>query len=234
MNALHQASEPTKYRPLRLALTAVAASAFVFFSSPHAEAQDKRVELGVYGGYLFGTSAEGTSYAYDGQPAGITSKATIDSSASYGGVLDILVRRGAYAEISYTRQSTGLDLRQSDGTHANYDLTVQYLQIGGLLEFRTPSVDWLRPTFGGTIGATIYSADDQGFKYTEGHLSLIFEGGAKIRISDHFGLRARARLFGTFLTDDSALLCVAGACAFAYTGTVMIQGELGGGAYVAF
>jgi hypothetical protein len=217
------------------AFVGLALSGALFFTGTPASAQERptRAEIGAYGGYLFGNSIEGKASATEYTPA-LTSRASIASAASYGATLDVAVRRGAFAEISYTRSPTDLSLRISDGSQYRYDLLVQYLQIGGLLEFRVPGADWLRPTFGGTIGAAIYSADDNGFKYEEGALAMIFEGGAKIRLTRFLGLRARARLLGTFITDQSALFCAGNSCAYAYSGSVLIQGELGGGVYVAF
>ena len=223
---------------LRMALvsSALGLAASLATGTSLAQERPKRVELGVYGGYLFGNSIEGRSEPTPADPTApvLTSKASIGSAAAYGATIDLAVRRGAFAEISYTRQATDLSLRISDGQQYRYDLLVQYLQIGGLLEFRTPGADWLRPIFGGTIGAAIYSADDGGFKYEEGALAMIFEGGAKLRLTEFLGLRVRGRLLGTFITDQSALLCAGGACAFAYSGSVLVQGEVGGGAYVTF
>jgi hypothetical protein len=194
----------------------------------HASAAESRAEVGAYGGYTRGGSAEGESELLD-------SEAQIASAPSYGAFLDVAVRRGAFAELSYSRQDTELSVRISDGTQARYDLLVQTAQIGGLLEFRARSAEWLRPIFGGTIGATIFSADDAGFNYEEWRLSLILEGGAKVQLIRNLGLRFRARLLTTFLADDSAMLCVSGAgCAFAYSGMPVFQGELGAGAYLAF
>jgi len=219
-----------------LASSALALATWLATGTALAQERPKRFELGVYGGYLFGNSIEGRSEPTPAEPdvPVLTSKASIGSAAAYGATIDIAVRRGAFAEISYTRQATDLSLRISDGSQYRYDLLVQYLQIGGLLEFRTPGADWLRPIFGGTIGAAIYSADDAGFKYEEGALAMIFEGGAKIRLAEFLGLRVRGRLLGTFITDQSALLCAGGGCAFAYSGSVLVQGEVGGGAYVTF
>ncbi|HWP06716.1 MAG TPA: outer membrane beta-barrel protein [Polyangiaceae bacterium] len=212
------------------------AAAGTLFASGTAHAQDSRAELGVYGGYLFGTTAEGESVQPDVDSSQyVTSKASISSAPSYGATLDLAVRRGAFAEISYSRSPSDLSLRVSNDPNTyKYDLLQQHIQIGGLLEFKAPGAPWFRPLFGGTIGATIFSADDKNFSYSEGALSVIFEGGAKLVLSRFFGVRLRARLLGTFLNDESALLCVGGSCAYAYSGTVMLQGELGGGLYVAF
>jgi len=209
-------------RPISLCLA-------VLLVAGNAGAQNQsRFELGAYAGYLSGGSAEG-------EAGPLRAKATIESAPSYGGIIDIAVRRGAFAELSYSRQPTELSLRVSDGTSYRYDLLVQHFQIGGLLEFNTPSVDWLRPTFGGTIGATVFTANDDRASYEEWRASIILEAGAKIRLTNHFGLRLRARGFATFLTDESALFCASGVgCAYAFTGTAVLQGEVGAGAYLAF
>jgi hypothetical protein len=159
----------------------------------------------------------------------------LEGAPSYGGIVGFRVQPHALAELSYWRQQTSLSLRQSTAEPYRYDLLVQYFQIGGLLEFPLPTVAWLLPTFGGTLGATVFTASDQRASYDEVRFSVIFEGGAKIRLTDFLGLRLRARAFLTFLTDNSALFCAGGVgCAYAYSGTALLQGELGGGAYVAF
>jgi Outer membrane protein beta-barrel domain len=207
---------------------ALAASLAVLCVATNSKAAEPRFELGGYGGYLFGDSIEGKSGV-------VTSQASISGAPSYGGFLDVLVRRGAFAELSYTRAPTELAVHLSNGTSARYDLLVQYLQIGGLLEFKVPRAEWLRPVFGGTLGASIFSADNDGFNYDEWRFSLLFEGGVKIQPVPFFGIRLRARVGATFLTDNSAMFCASGAgCAFAYSGTALIQAELGAGAYLAF
>lgn len=191
-------------------------------------AADDRVQIGGYGGYLFGASAEGTSPT-------LSSRASISSAPAYGAIVDVAIRKWSYVELSYTRAPTELSLHQSDGVSYRYDLLEQYLQLGGLLVYPAPGARWLRPIFGGTLGATIFTANDAGFKYDEWRFSLIFAGGVEIQPIDRFGIRLQARLAATFLTDNSALFCVSGAgCAFAYSGTAVLQPELAAGAYLAF
>jgi len=206
-----------------------AASAQISYAPPDLKPQPKpnRFELGAYAGYLFGSSA-------NAQNGAETSNASIEGAPSYGGMVSFLVNPNAFAELSYSRQQTELSLIRSNAAPYRYDLTVQYFQIGGLLEFPLPTVAWLRPTFGGTLGTTVFSASDERATYDEVLFSILFEGGAKIRLTNFLGLRLRARAFLTFLTDESALFCAGGACAYAYSGTALLQGELGGGAYVSF
>jgi hypothetical protein len=216
--------------PAMLGGVTLASCLFLFSATASADErrEDRRVELGGYGGYLFGGSAEG----YSGD---LTNNASIESAPSYGGTLDVRVRPDALAELSYTRHPTTMSVLQSVGGVSSYDLVVQYLQIGGLLEFQVGSVDWVRPVFGLTLGATVFSADDGGHSYEEWRFSGILEGGVKFLLHDRFGLRLRGRMLATFLTDGSAVFCgTGGGCGFIYSGTAVIQGEFGGGAYVAF
>jgi hypothetical protein len=200
-----------------------------FLASTGALAQEDRFEIAGHGGYLFGGSVDAEA------AGGLKSTASLESAPAYGGIIDVALRRGQWAELTYTRGPTTLTLRQSDGQRFQYDVLLQYFQIGGLLEFRTPTLDWLRPVFGGTIGATVFTANDEFASYEEWRLSLIFDGGAKIRLTNFLGVRLQARGFITFLTDESAMFCASGAgCAFAATGTALLQGELGGAVYLAF
>jgi hypothetical protein len=204
-----------------------AAGFAVFLVSGTALAED-RFELGAYGGYQFGGSAEGESGAS-------RVRADIESAPIYGAMIDVAVRRGAFAELSYSRSPTVLQLRQPDGEVYRYDILIQYFQLGGLLEFRTPSADWLRPIFGGTFGATVFTANDDRASYEEWRASILLEAGAKIRLTHFLGLRVQVRGGATFLPSDSALFCASSVgCAYAFTGTAILNGEVGGGAYLSF
>ena len=208
-------------------LRSVAVGFVVLLTSGSALAED-RYEIGGYGGYLWG----GTAHA-ESPTERIT--ATIESAPSYGAMVDVAVRRGAWAELSYTRQPTKLSLRSSDGTNYSYEMLAQYFQIGGLLEYTTPSAEWLRPVFGGTLGATAFTANDDRASYEEWRFSFLLEAGAKIRLTHFLGLRLRGRGIVNFLTDNSALFCTSGrGCAYAFTGTAMLQGEVGIGGYLSF
>jgi hypothetical protein len=79
------------------------------------------------------------------------------------------------------------------------------------------------------------STDDLDYAYDDYYFTLLIEGGFSIRIIDQLGLRFRARLLTTFLTSESAMFCggVAG-CSFAFSGVGLFQGDMSGGAYLAF
>jgi len=198
----------------------------VTLTSLNASAQD-RLQLGAYAGAMIGGTVTGESPV-------LTRQVSIADSASYGGTLDIGVRPGAFAELSYTRQASEAQITQSDNTSFRHDLVVEYAQIGGTLDYPL-AIEWIRPVFGATLGATRFSAEDQGIQYDDWHFSFLVEGGAKFQILRVLGIRLRARLLTTFLTDEAALFC-AGAvgCAYAWSGTPLFQGEFAAGAYLSF
>jgi hypothetical protein len=206
-----------------------AASALTVLSiAGGASAKEARFELGGYAGYMIGGSAEAQSNLD-------VRRGEIQEAPSYGGTIDVALRPGAFVELSYSRQDTELVVHSTYDGVQHYDFSAQYLQLGGLLEFRLPGAEWFRPTFGGTFGATVFDADDGQQSATEWRASLLLEGGAKFRIIDHFGIRLRARMLMTFLPEQSALICgTASGCGVAYQGTAVIQGEFGAGLYVAF
>lgn len=212
-------------------ISAGALGLYLFTSAAGSAAREPRFEIGAYGGYLIGGTAEGQS-----STDAIT--ASIENAASYGATLDFALRPGAFAELSYSRQVTQVDVRTRIGTfdnQARYDLTAQYLQIGGLTEFRIRRAEWFRPTIGGTIGATVFTSDQEGYNYEEWRPSLLLEGGAKLRFGDHLGVRLRARLLTTLITSNSALFCgTTHGCSMTVAGTAVYQGEFGAGAYVTF
>ena len=193
-----------------------------------ASAREPLVQIGGYGGYAFGGSA-------DGHSGSLTRSASIQDAPSYGGTLSLNVGRGAYAELVYSRQDTDVLIRSVEGTVGSYDLSVEYFTVGGLQQFMLPGTRIVRPTFAGSIGAVRFGASSAETSVDDWHLSLILEGGLILQIIDNFGLRFRARLLTTFLTSQSTLFCgTTAGCAYTFTGTALFQGDLSAGAFIAF
>lgn len=102
-------------------------------------------------------------------------------------------------ELLYSQQST-----QVDGT-VPLDLDVQYLQIGGIVNFTdSPRVI---PFFGITVGAARFVPDAPG-TVTETKLAFSIGGGLKIPVTDHIGIRLDTRAFVTLLDTDGDIFCV--------------------------
>jgi Outer membrane protein beta-barrel domain len=207
---------------------AAASALVVLLLAGTTSAKEPRVEVAGYAGYTIGGSAEG-QYNCD------VRRGEIQEAPSYGAMVDVAVRPGAFVELSYSQQDTDLVVQSGAYGRQDFSLQVHYLQLGGLLEFRVPKADWFRPIFGLTAGATVFDANDGTNSQTEWRFSAVLEGGAKFRIIDQLGVRLRARMLTTFLPEQSALFCGTGTgCALAYQGTAVIQGDFGAGIYVAF
>ena len=209
-------------------VSAIICGLALLVASAPARAGEPRVQIGPYVGYQFGGSLDATS-EYEKRHI------NIQDAPTFGATLNFAAARDGVAEIGYSRTDTEISVHSSDGSFEQYDLAINYLTIGGLLEFRIPGAEWLRPVIGGTMGPSWFEANNEYYSYEEWRFSLLMEGGLKVQIVDHFGARLRARLLTTFFTDHSALFCGTGTgCAFTFSGTALFQGEVGAGVYVAF
>jgi hypothetical protein len=202
--------------------------ASAFSTSPAAQAEEKQIQIGAYGGYQFGGSVSAGGGAEK-------ISADIQDASSFGATLDFRVRPGAYVELAYSYAPTDVTLRSPSTGTQQYPLSVQHFTIGGVLQYKLMGSDRIRPIFGGTIGAARFGASEEDYSYEKWYVSLLLEGGLALRIIDNLGLRFRARLLTTFLTSDSALFCgtLAG-CSVAFSGVGLFQGDMSGGAYLAF
>ena len=111
--------------------------AFLAFAGNLA-AQDHKVEITPFGGYLLGGSIK----FYEG-------KFKIEDAACYGGMLAVQVRNGNFIEFSYTGMTTMGDWRpyssySNDHPAGNVDMAVNHFQIGSLNEFPLNN-DEIRP-----------------------------------------------------------------------------------------
>lgn len=208
-----------------VAAGALAAYALLICDAARAEPV---VQIAGYAGYSFGGSV-------DARYESLRRSASIADAPSYGGTIDFNVGRGAYAELSYSRQDTDVSIRAPEGTLGRYDLSVQYFTVGGLQQFFLPGTDIIRPTFAGSVGAVRFGASSEDQSVDDWHVSLIFEGGLILQVIENFGLRFRARLLTTFLASQSTLFCGTEAgCTYTFTGTALFQGDLSAGAFIAF
>lgn len=208
-------------------MCATACGLLVLGWSNAARPAEPPIELGAYAGYEWGGSL-------DARSGDETRHVDIGDAPTFAATLDFATSRDSRAELGYSHMETSITTRSSRGTVQHYDLATNYFGFGGLLELRVPGADWLRPLVGGTIGPTLFEADGNDVSFHEWRATLALEGGFKLRIIDHLGVRLRARLLTTIFTDHSALFCGGTSCAFSFSGTALFQGEMGGGVYVAF
>jgi hypothetical protein len=203
-------NRPATLLPLGLALAIVAAAA---------ESSAQTVQLAPFAGYGFGGSVQS---ADDGQSY------SIKSGLVYGGTADFRISPGWRFEVLYSRQETKLE---SSGLVPSLDLNVERY-LAGFQEEK--GADGPTRVFGTVLfGATRFVPALPGAsgttRFTAG-LAL----GVKSFFSKNVGLRLEARGFFTSVKGSAGLACVDGSCLFAFSGSGLWQGDLGGGLILAF
>jgi len=152
------------------------------------------------------------------------SSVTIDSSVSYGGVIDIPLSQPRSVELYYSRQPTRLS-----GNSAAGDVTMSVLHLG--LVDTLPSADqqlsWLLI---GTLGATQLSASDG----SETRPSIGLGGGVEWMATEHIGLRGDLRALLTFTGSGGGSVGCGGGCSVNFHGSLLAQGEVSIGVVARF
>ena len=137
------------------------------------------VELTPLVGVRFGGSFGNDCYCY--QPS-----LNLNSSASYGGELDVPFARGPYAlELYFSHQNTTLDNGQylSPPIH-DMDVNVFHVGVAAALPTNDKNFSWLIIASG---GATVFDANS----YSQTYPSVGLGVGMRWMANDHIGLRGR-------------------------------------------
>lgn len=136
---------------------------------------------------------------------GGTGKAEADPSVSFGLVYDFLVRPDARLEVFFDRQELEFE---GEGASASgterFDVTVDYLHVGGVYE---PRPGPTRPFVAVDLGLTRIDADGARVEDSIG-LSGSIGGGTKVALGSRLALRLELRGYATF--TDSAFQAVCG------------------------
>lgn len=211
---------------------ALTSTALAFTQGAHAE--PKRIELTATAGMRFGGSLDvGLDDESDDADDGVDEHGSfsLDSSASYGGILGFRVQRNGLAFLSYSRQETTARytrFEDGDATSDTASVSVEYFQVGGNLEVTRGR---LTPYFGLSLGTTRFAAldSDSGDHFS---FSGVFDGGLKIELAPFLYLRVLGRLPITFPTGDVYCISSRG-CVVALHGQALVQGEFQGGITLA-
>lgn len=135
-------------------------------------------------------------------------------------------------ELYYSRQKTSV---AKSSPLAPFDLNVEYLHLGGTLNF-TDELP-VRPYVVGGLGVTRFSPQT-GNGGDDSRFSMSLGAGLKLPVTKRFMVRLEGRGFLTLVNTDSAFLCTSdtsgGACAIRVKGNSFIQYELLAGAAFAF
>jgi len=152
------------------------------------------------------------------------SSVTLDSSVSYGGVVDIPLSQPRSLELYYSHQPTKLS-----GSSAIGDVTMNVLHVG--LVDSLPSADqqlsWLLI---GTVGATQLSANNGSATRS----SIGLGGGFEWMATEHLGLRGDLRALLTFSGSGGGSASCGGGCSVSFHGSLVAQGELSLGIVARF
>ena len=160
----------------------------------------------------------------------------VSDEVVYGGILDFTVRPGAQAEFMYSRQETTLSFDDFfTGRRTLTDMTVEYIQGGGLIEIdRGHSA---KPFVSATLGVTHLNPDQsqiEGVRVDdEWRFSFTLGAGVKVFPSERIGIRLQGHLLSTFLDTGGSIFCGGGGCSFGFFGYGIFQGSVSGGVTLA-
>jgi hypothetical protein len=151
---------------------------------------------------------------------------SFEAAPVYGGALDIRIGAdGWYTELYASRSESRLE----GGITPPIDVTMDRYLIGIQQE---KGSEQLRAHGTFYLGATRF-APGGGFDAT-----TKFTGGAALGFKAFFtrniGLRVEARGFYTLVQSEGGVACVNGQCLFAFSGSGLWQGDIGGGLVLAF
>jgi hypothetical protein len=186
-----------------------------------------RFEITPYYGYQF----SGSVPLYNG-------RFDIKDSPDYGVAIDIPLpmRDGVELELLYLRMDTKIKVDEySYGVitrSEEYDMLVEYYQIGGLNVFEMPGSN-VKPFGALTLGASRFAPQGVN-RGDEWFFSATLGAGVKIMPSERIGIRLQGRLLLPFQWGSAGLWCGTGGCSAGVgTTSVFIQGDLTAGLIIS-
>ncbi len=189
-------------------------------------AQDHKVELTPFGGYMLGGSIK----FYEG-------KFKVNNAACYGGMLAVQVRSGVFIEMSYTGMTTTGDWRPYNSYSIDYpektvDMAVNHFQIGSVNELPLDN-ESIRPYGTVSVGTTWFNpkesnADDEWL------FSVAAGLGLKYFFNERIGIRAQARLLLPLVYNGAGFYFgTGGSGAYVSSTAPIVQGDFTGGIIIA-
>ena len=184
-----------------------------------------RFEIAPIAAYRFG----GTFKEKDGE-----GEIELRDSEAVGFALNVAANANGQYEFIYARQSTDADTLGFFTNDPVVDLDVEYLQIGGTYLF---DGDATRPFIALGVGVSRFDPALTGAS-AESYFSASLGGGVQLAANRRFGVRLEARVFTTFVDDDSAFFCSsdagAGSCLVQVDAKTLTQWEARAGLVFRF
>jgi len=177
-----------------------------------------------------------SGYSLNGHVNLYRAKFKMDNAAHYGGIISVEVAPGLLGEFSYTRSKT--TAKYDDfltGDRTNYDMAIDYFQLGGVKELKKGPV----VPFGmASLGITWFNMTTHG---VSDHVSFsaALGGGIKFFFNDRIGIRMQGRLLLPMYFSGGGLFLGIGsggpsAGVGISTGVLTVQGDFSGGLIVRF
>ena len=170
--------------------------------------------------------------AYYGNTADPITNLDLANKAEYGLAIDIPLSMQTQFELLYLRQDTRLDHEVNGQKEPLFDIAVNYLHAGILVQ--QPYGDW-RPYALFHLGATLFDPKVADLS-SEWRFSWALGLGVKHGLSERVGIRLQARWVGNYITSGPSSWCdpQEELCYGYNSDIVMWQGELTGGVIFVF
>lgn len=164
----------------------------------------RRFEVTPYAGYVW-------SGGYDVLLGSQKGNLSTDAGAMWGLAVGYTVRDSlAQVEVLYNRQDTQMTAEIGGEKTVIDDVSVEYIQVGGVFGTQRGDVVWFTSLSLGTTRLRL--SPDPGSGSDEWRFSMIFGFGGKYYFNDRVGLRAQARLPYMFVEDTAKFYCGDAGC----------------------
>ncbi len=204
----------------------IAALLSICHSAPvAAQGKPLKFEITPYAAYRMGGSFD----EQDGD-----GRVDLSDSNAQGLMFNVRANHNGQYELIYARQSTDADTRGFLANDPTIDIDIEYFQFGGTYLFNG---DNTRPFIALTLGMSRF---DPGLtdSDSESFFSVSFGGGVQLNANKRLGVRLEARVFTTFVDDDTDIFCSsiggAGACLIRVDGRLLSQWEARAGLVFRF
>lgn len=181
--------------------------------------QAQKIELTPILGYTLSGQVDGYYGSYD-----------VKDEMTYGGLLSLEMAQMTYAEFSYQRKDTRVQVRGYNFGSEQYDLAVEHYQLGGVREFKEGD---MVPFAKVSLGASRYlqtSGGDRTYWMFSGAVGL----GAKLFLNDRIGIRLHTNLTLPMEFSGGGIFCGIGSggggCSTGVSFNVpLVHWDIGGG-----
>jgi hypothetical protein len=208
---------PASRAGARLATLAALAVGLLALPAGAQDFERESVQLTPFAAWGFGGSVRDVA---------IGEERSFEAAPVYGGALDIKLSDHWNVELLFSRQQSEL----GGGLAPSFDIAMERYLVGIQEEKGDERLRWFGTFWMGATrfvpGLDAYGSETR------------FTGGAGLGMKSFFtknvGLRLEVRGFYTLVKSEGGLLCVNGQCLFAFSGSGLWQGDVGGGLILAF